>query len=134
MLIERQIEEIIKSEIANVVSDCSIVGSWSPSDSGMIKTEFEDKTNKALISIFVEPRQHDSFSLPTVNISGTIAIDARCELCPTMQEVSEIFESIINLLNHWHYSTDEFSDTFSTDDFFATEIMLNGGSRVAFDR
>lgn len=133
MLIERELEEKLKDVIASQVTKCEIVGSWSPVSVGQVKGE-HDKAAKAIISIYVQPREHDSFSLPTVNINGSIALEARVEMCPTMSEVSEIYETVLGILDDWHYNPDKFSDDMSTDDFYATEIKLSGGDKVTFDR
>ena len=118
--------------MANRLEGCEIVGSWSPADAGKVKGE-HDNTAKAIVSVYVHPRAHDAFSLPTVNIQCTIAIDARVEMCPTMAEVSEIYEVVLKLLDDWHYDGHAFSDAMSTEDFFATELALTGGDRVAYD-
>lgn len=133
MLIERQIEEKLIDAISNAIVDCEIVGSWTPVQSGTVKGE-SDREAKGNISIYVQPRSHDSFSLPSITLNGTIAVECRAEKCPTMAEVSEIYEQVLGLLTGWHNDPNGFSDYFSSDDFFATEIMLNGGSRVSYDR
>ena len=132
MLIERQIEDTIKAALAEKLDGCEIVGSWSPADAGKVKGE-HDKSAKAVVSVYMQPRAHDAFSLPTVNITGTIAIDARVEMCPTMAEVSEIYEAVLKLLDDWHYDGQAFSEALSTEDFFATELALTGGDRVTYD-
>ena len=132
MLIERQIEETIKTALAEKLDGCEIVGSWSPADSGKVKGEHDNKA-KAIVSIYIQPRAHDAFSLPTVNIVGTIAIDARVEMCPTMAEVSEIYEKVLKLLDDWHYDGYAFSEAISTEDFFGAELRLDGGDRVSYD-
>lgn len=60
---------------------------------GSVKGE-HDKEAKAIVSVYTQPRQHDSFSLPTVNITTTIALDFRVERCPTMAEVAPTFEAV----------------------------------------
>ena len=132
MLIERQVEDVIKAELEKDIEDFEIVSSWSPSDSGTVKGERAAEAN-GVISIFVQPRAHDSFSLPTVNLNGVVAIEARVEKCPTMKEVSETYEKVLNRFDGWHFDTSGFSETFSTSDFYATELMLTGGSQITFD-
>ena len=133
MLIEGQVENVIKTELEKEIGDFEIVSSWSPSDSGTAKRE-RDTDAKGVISIFVQPRAHDSFSLPTVNLNGVVAIEARVEKCPTMTEVSEVYEKILGRFDGWHYDASGFSETFSTLDFYATELMLTGGSQITFDQ
>ena len=132
MLIERQIEETIKAALAERLEGCEVVGSWSPADSGMVKGE-HDNAAKAVVSVYVQPRAHDAFSLPTVNVRGIIAIDARVEMCPTMAEVSEIYEQLLKLLDDWHYDGQVFSEAISTGEFFGAELRLDGGDRVSYD-
>ena len=133
MLIERQVENVIKAELEKEIEDFEIVSSWSPSDSGTVKGERDAEAN-GVISIFVQPRAHDSFSLPTVNLNGVVAIEARVEKCPTMKEVSEVYEKVLDRFDAWHYDASGFSETFSTSDFYATELMLTGGSQITFDQ
>lgn len=133
MLIERQVESVIKSELEKEVGDFEIVSSWSPSDSGTVKGERDAEAN-GTISIFIQPRAHDSFSLPTVNLNGVVAIEARVEKCPTMSEVSEVYEKTLGKFDGWHSDTTGFSGLFSTADFYATELMLTGGSQITFDQ
>ncbi len=114
MLIERQIEETIKAALAEKLEGCEIVGSWSPADAGKVKGE-HDNTAKAIVSIYVQPRAHNAFSLPTVNITCTIAIEARVEMCPTMAEVSVIYEAVLKLLDDWHYDGQAFAEAMSTE-------------------
>ena len=133
MLIEGQVESVIKAELENEIEDFEIVSSWLPSDSGTVKGE-RDTDAKGVISIFVQPRAHDSFSLPTVNLNGVVAIEARVEKCPTMREVSEVYEKILGRFDGWHHDATGFSETFSTPDFYATELMLTGGNQVTFDQ
>ena len=52
MLIERQIEENIKTALAEKLDGCEVVGSWSPADSGKVKGE-HDSSAKAVVSIYV---------------------------------------------------------------------------------
>ena len=84
--------------------------------------------------MFVQPRSNDAFSLPTANLNCTMALDCRAEQCPTMAEVSEVYEKIIELLDGWHYEPERFSEEISTDAYFATELMMAGGDKVQFDR
>lgn len=133
MLIERYVEDKIKEELASQINKCEIVGSWAPANVGQVKGE-HDKSAKATISIYIQPREHDSFSLPTVNVNGSIAIEARAEMCPTMAEVSEIYETVLGILDGWHYDANGFSEYMSSSDFYATEIKLNGGDKVTYDR
>ncbi len=133
MLIERQVESVVKTELEKDIRDFEIVSSWSPSDSGTVKGE-RDTDAKGVISIFVQPRAHDSFSLPTVNLNGVVTIEARVERCPTMREVSEVYGKILGKFDGWHFDASGFSETFSSPDFYATELMLTGGSQVAFDQ
>ena len=104
MLIERNIEQILKEKIAEALSedDFEIVGSWEPSDSSTFKGE-HDVDSKGVVSIYVQPRSNDAFSLPTVNMSGVISLDCRAEQCPTMAEVSEVYEKISDMLDVWHF-------------------------------
>lgn len=135
MLIERDIETKIKDKLVDVINDefVEVISSWQPSDSDSIKGE-NNKESHSIVSIFISPRTHDAFSLPTVNMNGMIALDCRVEQCPTMKEVSEIYEKISDLMDDWHYDATKFSEEISTDDFYATEIMLTGGDKVVFDR
>ena len=133
MLIEGQVESVIKSSLEKEIEDFEIVSSWSPSDSGTVKGERNADAN-GTVSIFVQPRAHDSFSLPTVNLNGVVAIETRVEKCPTMREVSEVYEKILGKFDGWHYDAAGFSETFSSSDFYATELMLTGGSQVTFDQ
>lgn len=88
-----------------------------------------------MLSIFVSPRQHDSFSLPTVNIDGAIAIDFRVEKYPMMNGVATVFQAVQDKLDEWHYKGQEFSEIFSQENiFYATELKLTGGAKVTFDR
>jgi len=52
MLIERQIEETIKTALAEQLPDCEVVGSWSPADAGKVKGE-HDSSAKAIVSIYI---------------------------------------------------------------------------------
>ena len=119
--------------MAAKLADCEIVGSWSPADAGKVKGE-HDNTAKAIVSVFIQPRAHDAFSLPTINVTGVIAIDARVEMCPTMAEVSEIYQEVLKLLDDWHFDGQSFSQAMSNEDFFAAELALNGGDRVFYDK
>lgn len=133
MLTEGQVESVIKAELEKEIGDFEIVSSWSPSDSGTVKGE-RNADAKGVISIYVQPRAHDSFSLPTVNLNGVVAIEARVERCPTMKEVSEVYGKILGKFDAWHYDAAGFSETFSSSDFYATELMLTGGNQVTFDQ
>lgn len=134
MLVERAVEKKIKDAIAAQLVDCEVIGSWEPSDAGAVKGQ-HDNSAKAVVSIYVAPRSHDSFSLPTVNMSGAVSIVARAEMCPTMAEVSEVYEAVSSLLDGWHYDTQAFSEAISIEDkFFATEIRLDGGDNVSYDK
>lgn len=110
-----------------------IVGSWEPSDSNSFKGE-HDASSIGVISLYIEPRSNDSFSLPTANFQGIISLDCRAEQCPTMAEVSEIYEKILDLLDGWHYDAGIFSHVLSSEKFFAAELKLDGGDKVTFDK
>lgn len=135
MLIEREVEAKIKDKLVEKLNDDNIevASSWQPSDSDTFKGE-KDKDAHSIVSIFISPRNHDAFSLPTVNMTGLIALDCRAEQCPTMAEVSQTYEKIVDLLDNWHFDALRFSEEISTDGFYATEIMLNGGDKVTYDR
>lgn len=134
-MIELDLENKIKENLANVLSadECEIVGSWSPVDVGCVKGE-TDKSAKCIVSIYVQPRQHDAFSLPTVTVSGSLAMEFRVEQCPTMFEVSQTYDKVLTYFDDLHFDAVGFSQAYSTNDFYATELMLNGGDKVIFDR
>ena len=134
MLIEKAIETKLKNALADKLTGCEVIGSWQPSDAGSVKGQ-HDNSAKAVVSVYVAPRQHDSFSLPTVNMSGAVSIDASAEMCPTMAEVSEIYDVVSTMFDGWHYDAQGFSQAMSIDGaFFAAEIRLDGGASVAYDK
>ena len=134
-MIEQDLENILKDKLSQILinDDCEIIGSWSPVSVGNIKGETK-KDAKCIVSIYIQPRQHDNFSLPTVNVSGTVAMQFRVEQCPTMKEVADTYDKVLTYFDDLHFDAVTFSDDFSSNSFFATEIMLNGGDKVIFDR
>ena len=134
MLIEREIERKLRDYLAELLPDCEVIGSWQPADAGKVKGE-NDNSAKALVSLYIQPRVHDAFSLPTANLNGSIAIEAKAQKCPTMAEVSEVYEKVEKLLDDWHFDGAAFSSAMSIDgEYFAAEIRLDGGDSVTFDR
>lgn len=129
-MVEQDLEQKMKDELGMVLdtNEVQIVSSWSAKEN-----EFNADQN-CVLSIYISPRQHDSFSLPTVTIDGAIGIDFRLEKYPTMSGVSEVFQVVQDKLDDWHYDATEFSRVFSNDQFFATELKLSGGTRVSLDR
>ena len=96
--------------------------------------EDEVSGKKGTISIYVQPMAHDDFSLPTVTLNGVVTIEARVEMCPSMKSMVGTFSALQKRLSAWHYKPLEFSEYFSTDEFYATELKLNSGDKVTFDR
>lgn len=134
-MIEQDLENTLKENLSQILidDDCEIIGSWSPVSVGNVKGETK-KDTKCIVSIYIQPRQHDNFSLPTVNISGTVAMEFRAEQCPTMKEVADTYDKVLTYFDNLHFKAVDFSDTYSNDKFYATELMLNGGDKVIFDR
>ena len=131
-MIELDIEQKIVESLNNKIDDYDIQSSWAYTEDQVKSEKVSGK--KGVISIYVQPMSHDDFSLPTVNLQGVLTIESRVEMCPTMKEVVETFNIIKKQFSYWHYNSVDFSDLFSTPEFYATELMLTSGDKVSFDK
>ena len=135
MLLEKNIELRMVNHLDTVLSglNVEVVSSWEPSEEGKVKQE-ELRDKDALVSLFIQPRQHDEFSLPMVTMVGTLVIDARVETCPTMSEVSPLYNAVMSKFDEWHYNCDQFSRDISGEDFYAAALKLNGGNNITYNK
>lgn len=135
MLIEQTLEATIATKLAalTALADAEVIASRSPSAAGFVKGE-TDTDAKQVIAVSLGLRQHDNFTLPTVNISGSVAISTRAELCPTGAEHETAVEAIAKLFSDWHRDGSSFStDTSIANEFFSAELRMDGGSGKTFD-
>lgn len=133
MLTEKAIEaKIVDAIKALNLKGVAVIGSRQSSAASTVKGE--DANAKAAIVVALGFRSNDSFSLPTANLSGSIALSTRIEASANDALHDEILSSLAALLAHWHSHGVEFSAALSTEDFFATEFRLDGGSGKSFDR
>lgn len=135
MLIERELEETLVTALKSMsaLADAEIIASRSPAAAGYVKGE-ADTAAKQIIAVAFGLRQHDSFTLPSVNIEGGISVCTRTDKCPTGIEHEEAVESIAEKLSAWHYDGNVFSTTFSISGrFFAAELRMDGGTGKVYD-
>ena len=135
MLIEQQLEETLAAAIRAMpaLADAEIIASRSPAAAGYVKGE-ADTAAKQIVAVGFGLRQHDDFTLPTVNIEGSISVSTRAEMCPTGIEHEEAVEAIAEKLTAWHYDGSAFSTTFSiANRFFAAELRMDGGTGKVYD-
>jgi len=135
MLIEQTLEATIATKLAELtaLAGADIIASRSPAAAGFVKGE-TDADAKQVVAVALGLRQHDDFTLPTVNITGSVAVSTRAELCPTGAEHETAVEAVADLFSAWHQNGATFSTDISVDDrFFAAELRMDGGSGKAFD-
>lgn len=135
MLIERELEETLVTALQSMsaLADAEIIASRSPAAAGYVKGE-ADTAAKQIVAVGFGLRQHDNFSLPTVNIEGGITVSTRAEMCPTGVEHEEAVEAIAEKLTAWHYDGSAFSTAFSISGrFFAAELRMDGGTGKVYD-
>lgn len=135
MLIEQKLEEIFVSQLSamSALADAEIIASRSPAAAGYVKGE-ADTAAKQIVAVGFGLRQHDDFTLPTVNIEGSVSVSTRAEMCPTGVEHEEALEAIAEKLTAWHYDGGAFSSVFSISGrFFAAELRMDGGTGKTYD-
>lgn len=135
MLIERELEETLVTALQSMsaLADAEIIASHSAAAAGYVKSE-ADTAAKQIVAVGFGLRQHDDFTLPTVNIEGSISISTRAEMCPTGIEHEEAVEAIAEKLSAWHYDGGVFSTTLSISGrFFAAELRMDGGTGKVYD-
>lgn len=135
MLIERELEETLVTALQAMpaLADAEVIASRSPAAAGYVKGE-ADTAAKQIIAVAFGLRQHDNFTLPTVNIECGISISTRAEMCPTGIEHEEAVEAIAEKLTAWHYDGSAFSTAFSIyNQFFAAELRMDGGTGKVYD-
>lgn len=134
MLIEKEVESKIADAIAALGIESSIVtASREPAGAGRVKGEI-DPTKGVIIAVTLGLRANDSFSLPTADITGSVAVLTRGEMNATGAAHDETMESVVDLLDGWHFDGQAFSKAVSVDRYFAAEIRLDGGNGKAYDR
>lgn len=135
MLIEQQLEETLAAAIRAMpeLADAEVIASRSAAAAGYVKGE-ADTAAKQIVAVGFGLRQHDDFTLPTVNIEGSISVSTRAEMCPTGAEHEEAVEAIAEKLTYWHYDGGVFSTAFSiANRFFAAELRMDGGTGKVYD-
>lgn len=133
MLTEKEIEaKIVDAIKALNLEGVAVIGSRQSSAASTVKGE--NANASAVVVVALGFRANDSFSLPTANLSGSIALSTRIERSANDALHDEILSSLASLLATWHAHGVEFSAALSTEDFFATEFRLDGGSGKTIDR
>lgn len=129
-----QIEQKLESDIGNVFeqmfehdNDVQILLSRS------VSKKIENTDKSTIISIASNFRQNDAFSLSPITINVSIAILTRIENDPEGEKHSMIVDRISRTISRWHKFGNEMSAIFSTDDFFAGELRMDGGTPRTMD-
>lgn len=127
MLIEKNIEQLVAAAI-KAANPAFGVGCARNTDGA---EDFEDASVIVVVSVGL--RSHNEFSLPTIEVRGEISVSTRVELDPNGGKHEEAVEAIVGILDGWHFNGEAFSTAISTDDFYATELRLSGGTGKAYD-
>lgn len=134
MLIEKEVESKIADAIAALGIESSLVtASREPAESGRVKGEI-DPTKGVIIAVTIGLRANDAFSLPTADLSGSVAVSTRGEMNATGAAHDETMESVVDLLDGWHFDGQAFSQAVSVDRYFAAEIRLDGGNGKMYNQ
>lgn len=127
MLIEKRVEQLIAEAIKAAFP---AFGVGCARNTNAVEA-FVDSTVIAVVSVGL--RSHNEFSLPTVEVRGSVSVSTRAELDPTGEMHEEAVEGVIGIFDGWHFDAQGFSTAISTDEFFATELRLSGGSGKRYD-
>lgn len=121
MLAEREIEEKLKSHLA-------VTGYRAVTSRGGVQVE--DADDIGTIAIGVGVRQHDAFSLPTVNVSGAVAVATRKEMDLSGARHDAAVDAVIGKLARLHDYPEELAALFAGEDasFIPAAIRLDGGA------
>ena len=126
MLIEQEVESKIVIALAALNTGATIRGCRQGSP-------VEAVDNGQTIVVRTGIRQHDDFSLPTVNISGTIQLFTRAEMDADGDSHETALNALLTLLDGWHRDGAAMSSVLSTTAFFAAELRLEGGGGKDYD-
>lgn len=136
MLVEKAIESRITDALKALpsLSSACIIESRGSTAAGIVKGT-ADPSAPQIVAVALGLRAHDSFSLPTVNISASIALTTRAELCPTGAEHEAALEEIAALLALWHKDGEVMTAALSIPEhFFAAELRMDGGDGKTYDQ
>ena len=129
MLTEREIEDNIKTIIANLYKDSEIkpavVGVWDVADEGEVKGQGD--ASIAAIAVAVGIRSYTSFCEPQADIPCTVALTVRRDACPTGGELADMIEPLMRKFNKWNADYDDVLDELNTDSFDIGGFKMTGG-------
>lgn len=136
-MIEQNVEAVFVNEITSALSSLEgvkveIIGARQPAASGYVKGE-RDHSAGVVISVNLGFRSHDNFSLPTINISGIVSVSTRVELNADGANHEAVMEKLATLFSDYHSEVEAFSEKFSSAEFYATELRLDGGTGKSYD-
>lgn len=137
MMLEQHLESKLIDDIRDALADLGdvkveLIGSRLPSAETIVKGE-HDASAAVTIIVAMGLRAHDAFSVPTVNVSGTVDISTRIELSANGASHEAVVEKIVGLFSSYQCDVEDFSEYFSASDFYATELRLDGGAGKNFD-
>ena len=125
MLREKQIETKIVEAIAALepLAGAQVVGSRSV-------VTIEESSAPVFVAVALGLRQHDNFTLPTVNMPGVVSITTRSEMDGDHEA---IVEAIAELFTGWHLDAEAMTEALSVDGvFYAAGLRMDGSSGKSF--
>lgn len=129
MLTEREIENKLKSVIANLYEDSAIkpiiIGVWDVADEGEVKGQGD--ASAAAIAVAVGIRSYASFCGPQADIPCTVALTVRRDACPTGAEFADMIEPLMSKINIWNADYNEVLDELNTKSFDIGGFQMTGG-------
>lgn len=133
MLTEKAIESKIMLALeARQIGELDLIGTRLSSATNVVKGE--DSGRPAVAVLQIAFRSNDAFSLPTANIPGSLTLSTLVEASKEDELHDSIFESLVSVFAEWHKNGEKFTNEVSTDDFYATELRLDGGGGKELDR
>lgn len=127
------IEKAIEANICNAVADLQMTNAAIRGSRQGVPVE--DENAAVNIAVAVGMRAHDAFSLPTVDIPGTVAVVTRVDMDPSGVSHENALEELLDLFGGWHENGAAMTSDLSTEDgrFYAAELRLEGGSGKVYD-
>ena len=135
-MIEKQIEAKIAAALRSLALDgLQVVGAWESCAAGSVRNrETAESTAKAAVAVGV--RSYPNYTIPTVEIPGTIAIAVRIERDPTGDRFDAYASGVTALLDNWHRDicAADGAGALDVEGFNAAGFSMTGGGAPTIDR
>jgi len=121
ILPESEIEQILVEALRESAGDYRLVAARSG-------VQVEEAGDPGVVTVAVGARAHDSFSLPTLNFSGSVAVVTRRECDTDGAKHDAVTAAVFSFLSRLHDFPGELATLFAAASFRPAAIRLDGGA------